>query len=106
MSCDCGDGAGWAAWHDRMPGKTQALYVQGACQCPTPEYTLTLEPHEPQGTNPDDYLLDLVAQAPEGPVPEVITWTPVSYREETDARYTTVTILPDGPAGIPVQEVS
>ena len=104
--CQCGDGTGWAAWHDRMPGVTPTLYVQGSCLCPTPQYTLQLRPHSPQGSNPEDYLLDLVAVEPEGPVPDVITATPVFYTEETETRYTTVSIMPDGPLSVPVLEVS
>ena len=104
-TCDCGQGEGWAAWHDRMPGKTPTLYVQGACLCPTPKFELELKAGPP-GTNPDDRLLELTARAPTGPVPQIITSTPVSYEEPTDERYKTVSVLPDGPAGIPVLDVS
>jgi hypothetical protein len=104
--CDCGKGEGWAAWHDRMPGKTPTFHVQGGCMCPTPGYRLELSPHAPQGINPEDYLLDLVEHEPDGPMPQILTWTPVEYSEETESHYETTSILPDGPASLPVQEVS
>jgi hypothetical protein len=88
-----------------MPGKTPTLYVQGSCLCPTPKYELELKPRRP-GINPEDLLLELTAREPTDIVPEVITSTPVSYSEETDDRYKTVSVLPDGPAGIPVLDVS
>jgi hypothetical protein len=89
-----------------MPGKPATLHVTGTCSCPTPGYALELQRHEPQGINPGDLLLRLVEDRPTGPQPEVITPTSVEYREETDARYESVSIVPDGPAGIPVREVS
>jgi hypothetical protein len=104
--CDCGGGEGWEAWHDRMPGKPATLHVTGTCSCPTPGYALELQRHEPQGINPGDLLLRLVEDRPTGPQPEVITPASVEYREETDARYDSVSIVPEGPAGIPVRDVS
>jgi hypothetical protein len=104
--CKCGEGEGWAAWHDWMPGKEPTLYVQGACMCPTPKYRLELRPQEPQGTNRKDYLLELVEQRPDGPVPEILTSTPVEYQEETRTEYETVSVVPDGPTAIPVERVS
>ena len=104
--CDCNGVEAWDAWHDRMPGKAATLHVVGTCSCPTPGYTLELKLHEPQGINPRDLLLDLVETEPTGPEPDKITPTRVEYRGETDTRYETVSILPDGPGGIPVREVS
>jgi hypothetical protein len=39
-------------------------------------------------------------------VSEVVTDVGVDYVEVTDAQYDTVSIVPDGPAGLPVEEVS
>ena len=103
---DCGQGEGWEAWHDRMPGGPATLHVTGTLSCPRPGYEVVLERHEPQGINPRDLLLRLTETKPEGVQPEVITPVPVEYREETDASYDTVSIVPDGPASIPVREVS
>jgi hypothetical protein len=89
-----------------MPGKPAALHVRGTCKCRTPGYSLELEPQEPQGINPRDFLLRLVETAPTGPQPEVITDTPVSFRRETDTSYDTVSIVPEGPVGIPVGDTS
>jgi hypothetical protein len=104
--CDCNGAAEWKAWHDRMPGDSPTLHVRGACMCPTPGYVLTLRRHEPQGTNPQDLLLDLVEREPSGVVPEVMTRTEVEYEESTDEKFDTVSIVPDGPVGIAVEEVS
>lgn len=105
-NCDSNGVEAWDAWHDHMPGKAATLHVVGTCSCPTPGYTLELKLHEPQGINPRDLLLDLVETEPSGPQREVITPTQVEYREETETHYETVSILPDGPAGIQVREVS
>ena len=104
--CDPNGVEAWEAWHDRMPGKAATLHVVGTCICPTPGYTLELERHEPPGINERDLLLDLVQTDPTGPQPDVLHPTRVEYRDETDTRYDTVSILPDGPSGIPVREVS
>ena len=100
---DCRD---WKAWHDRMPGKEPTLHVTATCTFPTPGYEVRLEPFEPQGANPADYLLLMVVSEPSGPQPEVITDVPVNYVEETEDHYDTISIQPDGPAGIPVEQVS
>lgn len=104
--CDCNGVDAWEAWHDRMPGKTATLHVKGTCVCPTPGYELELKPREPQGINPRDLQLELVVTKPTGIEPDVLRPTPVEYSEDTDMRYDTVSIEPDGPAGIPVREVS
>jgi hypothetical protein len=46
-----------------------------------------------------------IVHEPSGPVAQVETTVEVSYQEETDFEYDTVTILPDGPT-VPVKEVS
>jgi hypothetical protein len=104
--CDCNGVEVWDAWHDRMPGTTATLNVVGTCTCPTAGYTVNLERHEPQGINPRDLLLSLVETRPTGAAAEVITPVQVEYRAETEMRYDTVSIVPDGPVGIPVREVS
>ncbi len=104
--CDCNGLDAWEAFHDRMPGKTPTLRVKGTCRCPTPGYTLELRRHERQGTNPKDLLMKLVETKPTGPEPEVITDTIAEYTDETDFEYVTVSIVPGGPAGIPVRDVS
>ena len=71
---------------------------------PTGGYTVELRPHEPQGINPRDLLLDKVVVEPTGPVPDVITDVEVRYEEITDVEYDTVTILPDGPS-VEVEDV-
>jgi hypothetical protein len=89
-----------------MPGSPATLHVRGRCECPTAGYELGLSRHEPQGTVPTDLLLALVEREPSGSAAQVITPVDVEYREETEGRFETVSILPDGPLGIPVREVS
>jgi hypothetical protein len=108
MDWDCDD---WEAWRDTMPGKDVTLHVNGSCNMPTPGYVLSLTPHVPQGINPNDYLLDLSAVAPSNPQTDVVTPTPVNYKETTEFPYETVTILDAETgepikAGIPVKVVS
>ena len=105
-NCDCDGGEAWAAWHDHMPGRPATLYVHGTCMCPTTGYSLELRRHEPQGINEKHLLLSVVEHEPNGPVLEVITATPAGYSEETDFEYDAISILPDGPASIPVKCVT
>jgi hypothetical protein len=56
-----------------------------------------LKRHTPQGINPSDLLLDVLVTEPTGPVNQVVTEVDVSYDEQTDVDYQSVTILPDGP---------
>jgi hypothetical protein len=86
----------WAAWHDFMPGKPPTLYVTGQCTFPTPGYTVTLRRAVPQGINPAILLLEKVVTAPTGVVPQVVTTLDVRFEEQTNERYTEVTINPDG----------
>jgi hypothetical protein len=60
-----------------------------------------LRRHEPQEKR-DELLLDLVERRPTGPVLQVITEEPVAYEEADGASYERVSILPDGPRGLPV----
>jgi hypothetical protein len=87
----------WEAILDTMPPTPHSLRVKGVLQMPTPAYTLTLKEHEPQGTNPDILLLDLIVTPPDPDiiVPQVITEE--TFERETENMYSSVTILPDGP---------
>jgi hypothetical protein len=80
---------------------TVQLHVKGVCQEPTPGYTLTLVPAEPQGINPEILLLQLTETPPSGMATQVITPTPVEYTRSyviPGARVPKqVTILPGGP---------
>jgi hypothetical protein len=96
-ACWVGENERWEAWHDFMPGSSPTLHVVGVRTCPTPGFALTLEPVEPQGINMRDYRLQIVERKPEGAVPEVITPTEIQYREDTESRYDTVSIVPGGP---------
>jgi hypothetical protein len=104
--CDCNGVFAWEAWHDRMPGQKATLHVVGTCLCPTPEYKLQLRRRVHQGTDPKDLLLDLIETAPRDSQLDVATEELVVFREDTELSYETVSIMPDGPRGIPVREVS
>jgi hypothetical protein len=94
----------WSAVHDRQPPGPSVLRVSGICRFPTAGYSVQLRRHEPQGINPTDLLLDRIVRPPEGPVAKGVTDVEVSYSEETDLDYQTVTLVPGGPS-IPVQDV-
>jgi hypothetical protein len=94
----------WYAHHDFMPGSPPTLHVGATCTAPTNGYHFTLVRHEPQGTNPRDLLLRLVVDEAEF-ANEVVTTYEVHYNEDTEVRYDTVSILPDGPAGLEVRIV-
>lgn len=96
----------WKAWHDRMPGSPPTLHVSGTCHVHSSGWRCELRRHEPQGINPRDLLLDLVLHPPEGAAGDVEDDVECSYREDTDAEYDTVSILPNGPASIEVEQVS
>jgi hypothetical protein len=104
-NCRC-NSEKWEAWHNREPGGAATLHVRGMCECPTAGYELALRRHEPQGVNPEDLLLDLVEREPSGGAAQVVTSVEVEYEEKSDARFATVSVLPDGPLAITVQEVS
>jgi hypothetical protein len=80
------------------------LHVGAACIASTNGYHFSLVRQEPQGINPTDLLLRLVVEESEI-ANEVITTYEVHYREDTDTRYDTVSILPDGPSGLEIQIV-
>jgi len=79
-----------------MPGSPATLHVTGACAFPTASYSVELRPANPQGINPEVYLLDRIETPPSGPAAQVITVVPVHYQEVTDTRYTQVQINPEG----------
>ncbi len=84
----------WEAWLGKEPPTPpMTLQVTGTCTFPTPGYTAELRPSDPQGINPWDLLLDLIVQAPSGPVPAVLTDVDVRYEAEVTTEYETVTIL-------------
>jgi hypothetical protein len=87
-----------------MPGSPPTLHVGITCTAPTNGYHFSLVRHEPQGINPKDLLLRLVVSESEF-ANEVVTTYEVHYREDTDTRYDTVSIVPEGPTGVEVQIV-
>lgn len=96
----------WKAWLDRMPGVEPTLYVTCTCGFPSTGYSAKLKPHHPQGTNPRDLLLELHVHEPDGITNPIMTELSVQYSEPTADGYDTVSIVPDGPVGIPVDIVS
>lgn len=94
----------WSAVQDFMPPRPPRLRVRGVCTMPTPGYRLSLDRAEPQGFNPEILLLHLRVEPPTDPVIQVLTPTPVEYKEEGDHRYTHVQIQPEGTL-IPVEAV-
>ena len=88
----------WRAWHDKMPFGTPTLHVRGKCTFPQKGFRVSLVKAVPQGINPAILLLWKIVKPPiGGPIfplgPETIS---VSYKLKTNAKYTHVTILPDG----------
>jgi len=92
----------WTAVHDRRPPAPSVLTVRGTCTFETAGYSVQLRRRAPQGINPWDLLLDRVVEPPTGPVAQVVTDVEVTYTEDTEFEYRTVTILPNGPS-IPVE---
>ena len=86
----------WSAVQDFMPPGPPRQRVRGVLVMPTPGYRVTLTRAEPQGINPAILLLELTSEPPSGMVAQVLTPTPVSYDEESEQRYTQVSIQPDG----------
>ena len=94
----------WYAHHDFMPGSPPTLHVGATCTAPTSGYHFSLVRQEPQGINPSDLLLRLIADESEF-ANEVVTTYEIHFTEDTDMRYDTVSILPDGPTGLEVRIV-
>jgi hypothetical protein len=95
---------GWYAYHDFMPGSSPTLHVGATCTAPTNGYHFSLVRHEPQGVNPRDLLLRLVVDESEF-ANDVVTTYDVHYGEDTETRYDSVSIVPDGPTGLEIQIV-
>ena len=87
---------GWRAWHDRMPPGPATLHVHGRCTFPTSGYKVKLVKAVPQGINPAILLLRRMVTPPAGIVLPVVQTIPVVFKLKTNAKYTHVTILPDG----------
>jgi hypothetical protein len=99
--CDYSD---WSAIHDSMPGKTPTLRVTATAKCTRGGCEVTLVPQRP-GINPRDLILKIEESCPE-PATTEMEDVPVSYEDEVDAdAYDTVTIVPDGPAGLKIEKV-
>ena len=93
----------WTAIHDHMPGPDMkpTLRVMGVCDMPHPGYRCRLQVHLPQGTNPQDLLLDLIVQEVPGNWPRVMWPCGLLFESETELEYDTVSIV-DVEAGIKV----
>lgn len=94
----------WYAYHDFMPGSPPTLHVGATCTAATNGYHFSLVRQEPQGINPKDLLLRLVVEEPDF-ANDVVTAYGVHYREDTEFRYDSVSVLPDGPSGLEIQIV-
>jgi hypothetical protein len=87
--------ADWLAVCDHMPGSPRELRVSGTCEAPVGGLSVTQKAMEPQGSNPDDLLLELVViRGPAGT--DAITQYPVEYLEREPREYTTVTVTSVG----------
>lgn len=82
----------WSATHDHGPSGTATLRIRGICEVPGDGFTAQLQPLEPQGVNPADFLMKLVVQEPdtiEGDPAEV----EVLYETETDTEYECISVV-------------
>lgn len=85
----------WRAVHDWRPPAVGMLAVTGTCPMPTPGFSIVLKRKVPPGADPSVLLLEKMVTAPGGFVAQVLTPTPVLYREVTGVSISRVTILPD-----------
>ncbi len=92
------DSRGWKA----VTAADGRLRVTGTVIVPTSGWGAELRPHESRGDD-RELVLDLAVERPTGPVLQVISAVPVGYEEPAGTRYERVSILPDGPHGIPVE---
>lgn len=87
----------WSAWLDAMPGPGYdgpTLNIAGEADMPTPGYKLELVAGPADRAMPPSQRFRLVAAAPEGMVAQVITPTPVKYREKaTYPAYRSIIVL-------------
>jgi len=93
----------WTAVRSAGPGGGVRLRVTGVCIFPTSGWAVELRRHDPQGAD-DELLLELIVEEPTGPVLQVISPVPVAYEEPTTTRVRRVSIAPDGPEGLDVEE--
>jgi hypothetical protein len=97
--CPVIDSRNWHAWVDAMPGPgaQRTLNISGEVDLPTPGYTVSLHAGPMDRMMPPGQRFELELAAPDGMVAQVVTTTPVKYREPTPhARYRSVTILCGG----------
>ena len=92
----------WHAYHDFMPGSPPTVRVSTTCTAPTNGYHFALIRQEPQGINPQDLLLRLLVYESDV-ANEVVTLYDIHYSEDTEMRYDSVSIVPDGPSGLEVR---
>ena len=95
----------WSAQCNHQPGgRNRWLKIRGTVIVPGSNDWAELIPRKPQGTNAADYLLELVVDNEPGP--EVMTPYSLEHKEEPPSgEYVTVTITPDGPAGLKVDHL-
>jgi hypothetical protein len=76
--------------------------VTGVCVFPTSGWGAELRKHDrpPEA----ELLLELHVERPTGPVLQVVSAVPVVYEEATASGCERVSILPDGPRGLPVDD--
>ena len=100
------DCAAWSAWIDGTPGPgaVPTLHVQGQCAFRVVGYRVEVNPHFPQGADPNVYLLDLTVHAPTGPAAPGVGNEKVSYAIGVTDKYQTVLLLPDR-ITVPVHQV-
>ncbi|WP_137044601.1 hypothetical protein [Pseudolabrys sp. FHR47] len=81
------------AWIDTMPMAGPKLYVTGDVVASTSGWRVSFAPASPQGFNPFDLIMDIVATPPTGQVLQVKTPIPLRYEEAPPRQpYTSVTI--------------
>jgi hypothetical protein len=100
------DSKDWKAECNHFPGSDENrwLKIRGTVILPGPNDWAELVPRAPQGANENDYLLELVVHNEPGP--EVMTPYSLEYKEQPPSdEYKTVTITPDGPAGLEVEHL-
>lgn len=107
-SCPLGS-RDWKAWANEMPGVERSLHVLGQVLAPTPCYEVHLKPAEPQGTNPQQLILDVSLTPIEVPCIEVLTWLDARYDQEPyDGKHDEVAIRCGGEiyAVVPIEIIS
>ena len=85
------------AVHDWMPGSPPSLRVTGIYRFRTLGHAVDIRRHKPQGFNPFDLLLDVEIRHPKDGAGDQIQDVPFEFREDTDFKYQTATLVPHGP---------